>query len=238
MRILIREIDASLQGAERTRAQAAAVEAMLRSSLLQVGLLTDADGHRIGGDDMASRESTQAQEAAAAAPLPARAMGEHGKPYIPALPQFHYNVSHSGRFVVLAASYPDDYKITPQAPAEVGVDIQERRPVRGGIAATAQRFYTREEALMLASLSDEQTASMQEELFYQLWSIKEAYLKCIGVGLTGGMNTFTIEPVGPSRDAGFIRDNESGEVRARYLLISPPDPDYVMAVCTRIEEYI
>lgn len=236
MKILIREIDETLRGAQRKQAQALAVDSMLRSSLLQAGLLTDADGNRIGGDDMASRESTEAAEAAAAAPLPERATSEHGKPYLPALPQFHYNVSHSGRFVVLAASYPDDNKITVQAPGEIGIDIQQMVPVRGGITATAQRFYTPAEAVMLEGLSGEETADMQRELFYQLWSIKEAYLKCIGTGLTGGMNTFTIEPAGAHRDAGLIRDNESGKVTARYLLISSPDPEYVMAVCVAITE--
>lgn len=236
MKILIREIDETLNGTARKAAIDEAKEAMLREVLLQAWLLRDADGQRIGDEDMASRESVLAHEAAEAAPLPEIAVTENGKPYLKDLPQFHYNISHSGKYVVLAATYPDTNSITPAEPAEIGIDIQERRPVRNGIDATAARYYTQEEAAFLAHFdeSSKEQAQTKERLFYTFWSVKEAYLKCMGTGLPGGMASFDMLPSDTYKDAGHIRDRESGRMTARYLLLTPPDPSYVMAVCVRM----
>lgn len=233
MKILIREIDETLPVAERNLAIREAEEGMLRDVLLQAWLLRDAHGNLIGGEDMASRESIQAREAAAAAPLPEILRTEHGKPYIPSLEEFHYNISHSGRFVVLAAVYPDHDTIRPSEPSEIGVDIQEMRSLRDGIDAMARRYYTPEEAAFLTRFQENEPGEreIRERLFYTLWAIKEAYLKCIGTGLTGMMSSFDIEPASAGRDAGVIRDRESGTVKARYLVLSPPDDHYTMAVC-------
>lgn len=236
MKILIREMDEGLQGQERRAAEQAAEQGMLRDVLRLAGLLRDAGGNRIGGDDMASRESQPAIEAAANAPLPEIATTEQGKPYLPDMPDFHYNVSHSGRFVVLAASYMDDHAITPQSPSEVGIDIQEMVPVHEGIDHTAERFFTEEEAAFLKGLAEDtpEHREMKRTMFYHLWTVKEAYLKCMGTGLSAGLSGFALEPSDHYKDAGVIRDRGSGKATARYLLLTPPDPAYVMAVCTRL----
>lgn len=93
-------------------------------------------------------------------------VGEHGKPYI--VDSFiHYNISHSGRYVVLVT-----------AENEVGVDIQEKKAVR--TKNLAIRFFDDKERLVVCSCMDEKT---QEDLFYKIWCRKEAYGKCLGVGL-------------------------------------------------------
>lgn len=236
MKILIREIDENLKGQDRRAAQIAAEEGMLRDVLRLAGRLVDADGAPIGGEDMASRESQTAIEAAANAPLPEITRTEDGKPYLLGMPDFYYNVSHSGRFVVLAASYTDTNSLTPQAPAEVGVDIQEMRPVREGIDHMAARYFTPQEAEFLAALAEDTTEhqEMKQTMFYHLWAVKEAYLKCMGTGIRAGLSGFALEPSERYKDAGVVRDLASGKVTARYLLVTPPDPAYVMAVCTQI----
>lgn len=235
MKILIREIDETLKGDERKQALREAKESMMRSALLQAHLLRDADGNLIGQEDMASRESTAIQEAALLAPLPTAARAEYGKPYLPDLPEFHYSISHSGRYVVLAAIYPDTHAITPSAPAEIGIDIQKRGPVQMGIDAVAARYFTPGEAGFLAHFDekDEKQREMKQHLFYQYWSIKEAYLKCTGQGLTGGLDSFDMESCDCMNDSGVIRDHSSGRITARFLMITPPDPEYVMAVCVQ-----
>jgi len=45
-----------------------------------------------------------------------RAKGEHGKPFFTLQPKIHYNISHSGKYVVCVL-----------AGEEVGIDIQEHR---------------------------------------------------------------------------------------------------------------
>ena len=58
----------------------------------------------------------------------------YGKPYFPFLPDFHYNFSDSGRFVVLAASRK----------GPIGIDLQQIVPVHAGIDRMAARFYKSE----------------------------------------------------------------------------------------------
>ena len=47
-----------------------------------------------------------------------RAKGEHGKPFLTLQPRIHYNISHSGKYVMCVI-----------AGQEVGIDIQEHRKV-------------------------------------------------------------------------------------------------------------
>ncbi len=54
---------------------------------------------------------------------------EYGKPYIPALPDMHFNISHSGRWIVCAV----DSK-------PIGIDIEKMKP---GTIDIAKRFFRR-----------------------------------------------------------------------------------------------
>lgn len=91
---------------------------------------------------------------------------EHGKPYIVGKP-IHYNISHSGQIVV---------QVTAQS--EVGVDVQEKRPVR--MDAIARRFFSKEEWQAYAEANGEEE---RESLFFYIWCRKEAYGKYLGTGL-------------------------------------------------------
>lgn len=99
------------------------------------------------------------------------AVGERGKPYIVGYP-IHYNLSHSGRYVVLVVSEYD-----------VGVDVQECKPVR--MKALAKRFFTRQEQDVIHACNSEEGNGriLQEQLFYEIWCRKESYGKYLGVGL-------------------------------------------------------
>ena len=93
-----------------------------------------------------------------------------GKPYLPDAPDFHFNLTHSGDFTAIA------YGSSP-----VGVDIERIRPdgIRPGIA---QRFFTP---------AEREFASTPEK-FYQVWSMKESYLKFLGTGLAYPLQTFDV----------------------------------------------
>ena len=47
-----------------------------------------------------------------------RAAGEHGKPFLTLQPKIHYNISHSGKYVMCII-----------AGEEVGIDVQEHKKV-------------------------------------------------------------------------------------------------------------
>lgn len=132
----------------------------------------------LGINDLARRE--QARELLAwgaerywgLSPLPQIAAGERGKPWFPACPQRHFNLSHSGKLALCAL-----------ADGEVGVDIQEMRAAWR--PSLVERTCRPEERAWLASLGD------RGEDFAQLWALKESAGKQTGYGL----------PYPPSRQA-------------------------------------
>ncbi|MGN1234728.1 MAG: 4'-phosphopantetheinyl transferase family protein [Christensenellaceae bacterium] len=76
------------------------------------------------------------------------------------------NLSHSNNLAVAAISS-----------ASVGVDIERVRPVSSRVA---ERFFAEEELSCLNALSDQE----RTDLFFRLWTLKEAFLKECGKGLS------------------------------------------------------
>jgi 4'-phosphopantetheinyl transferase len=99
----------------------------------------------------------------------------------------HFNLTHSRGAVALAVS----------GEREVGVDIEERcRQV--DYLGLAERYFAADEARHLASLSEDQRA----EAFFAIWTLKEAYVKGIGRGLTFPLDAFAFD-LNVSRLIGF-----------------------------------
>jgi len=96
-----------------------------------------------------------------------------GKPYLPHHPQFHFSLSHSGRWVVCAVSHDP-----------VGVDVEQPRCTW----EIARRFFHRDELAGLEQLPVEQ----QMEQLNRLWTAKEAFVKAMGRGLTVPLNSFRV----------------------------------------------
>ena len=96
--------------------------------------------------------------------------GAQGKPYLTDVDGFYYNLSHSGRWVVIA-----------YGPSELGVDVQQFRTQ--GTEGIARRFFTVEEQAHLEHQPDD---------FFRIWTEKESYLKYLGVGLTKALNSFSV----------------------------------------------
>ncbi len=96
--------------------------------------------------------------------------GPHGKPFMPAHPHFHFNVSHSGDWVVCGV-----------ADRELGVDVERVATAEMGVA---DRFFAPEEIEVLHGVQDVDRA------FTRLWTAKESYIKCVGAGLSMPLNRF------------------------------------------------
>lgn len=102
-------------------------------------------------------------------------LGENGKPFFPDLPEFHYNLSHSGTQVLCAVS-----------PTEVGCDVETLGEYT---ELLAKRFFHPEEYAALCALS---SADAQAEMFYRLWTLKESFIKATGRGLSLPLNEFSV----------------------------------------------
>lgn len=107
--------------------------------------------------------------------------GPQGKPSLKPMdaaePALHFNLSHSSDLALLA--------ITRVGP--VGVDLEAINPKRD-ILGIAQRFFHPTE---WQTLRDAPT-DHQHELFFDLWSCKEAIVKTRGNGIVSGIDAFAI----------------------------------------------
>jgi 4'-phosphopantetheinyl transferase len=132
-----------------------------------------------------------------------------GKPFILGLPNFHFNLSHSGSWVVCA---------TDRDP--IGVDIELVRPVNIDLA---RLYFSSDEYRSLIG----KTGAEKDQLFFDLWTLKESRLKAKGSGLAIPLASFTIYS-----EQGRIRvlsqdEAEEGVFFKRYEL----GASYKVSVC-------
>ena len=103
-----------------------------------------------------------------------------GKPFIKDRPDFFYNLSHSGQWVVIAFGE-----------SEVGVDVEQIR-MDADIEAIAGRFFSSEEQQYIHAES-----SQSRNRFFEVWAGKESYVKFLGTGLKKSMSSFSILSLEP-----------------------------------------
>ncbi|WP_242277560.1 4'-phosphopantetheinyl transferase superfamily protein [Bacillus cereus group sp. BfR-BA-01446] len=103
---------------------------------------------------------------------------EYGKPFLMNKVneniEVSFSISHSGSWVVAAIS-----------PSKVGIDIEKIVDIDMKIT---EQFFTEEENKSLATIIQEK----QLDYFYELWTLKESYIKTIGEGLSIPLNSFSI----------------------------------------------
>ena len=94
-----------------------------------------------------------------------RAEGEHGKPFLSYRPSLHYNISHSGKYVVCVF-----------AGEEVGIDIQKHKEV----------IYKHMLERMVPSCMTVEILESEDPVraFFTQWVLREAYIKWTGEGLS------------------------------------------------------
>lgn len=99
---------------------------------------------------------------------------EKKKPFLGSHQDLHFNISHSGDWVVAA------FSVKP-----VGIDVEKIRKVNFSLA---DRFFSAEESRLLRNLPLQQRV----DLFFEIWTLKESYLKALGTGLTRPLKSFTV----------------------------------------------
>lgn len=137
--------------------------------------------------------------------------GDKGKPHPEGLNGTHFNVSHSGHWVVVATST-----------AAVGVDVERMRKVPEGVA---YRFFSEPEKQWLDKADNE---FEKAHIFYTLWTLKESFLKAIGKGLTKSLSTFTVQHA-PEGGYELAPDDET---QGFYLKSYSFEEGYKLAACS------
>jgi 4'-phosphopantetheinyl transferase len=142
--------------------------------------------------------------------------GPHGKPHIGATPPLQFNLSHSGDQAILAVGT-----------APLGVDIEQMRSGRP-FTRLADRFFAAVEAQWLHA----QPAASRQRAFYHLWTLKEAYLKALGTGLTLSSQSFSVDAAAdPPRLLQTPPDRAAAASwNLRWL---PAATGYCAALCTQ-----
>lgn len=108
-------------------------------------------------------------------------MNTHGRPYARECDDFYFSLSHSGNYAICAVGSRN-----------IGADIQEWKELKQNLAS---RFFHQEEILYLEQIR--QTSGEEEycRTFFNLWSLKESYIKYTGVGFAQGMQKDNLIPL-------------------------------------------
>lgn len=141
-------------------------------------------------------------------------VNEYGKPLLVNNTGVEFNISHSGKWIVCSI-----YNLP------VGIDIEKIKPIDIGIA---ERFFSKDEVKSLMS----KCIAEREAYFYELWTLKESYIKAIGKGLSIPLDSFTIRIVG-----GNIILHSTNESENYYFKQYCIDKDYKLAVCSSKNEF-
>lgn len=142
----------------------------------------------------------------------------HGKPHAlcpgPVEPPA-FNVSHTSELILIGIGHVQS----------LGVDIESTQRCVDSLGI-AQRYFEPRETAMLRQLPPGQRTSY----FYRLWTIKEAYLKARGVGLSMGLDSIRVEGF---NDAFFHFEvaNDSSCPKSWALESLSLDVDHVGAMC-------
>lgn len=137
----------------------------------------------------------------------------NGKPFLQGHDGIHFNNSHSGRWIVSAISnFP------------VGIDVEFISEMDLSIAS---HCFSRQEFLDLTALDDERS---RRDYFFDLWTLKESYIKAIGLGLSMELSSFTIRKNNHSIQ---LHTSHTDEYTPFFFKQYEVDSQYKMSICTQ-----
>jgi 4'-phosphopantetheinyl transferase len=147
---------------------------------------------------------------------------DYGRPEIanhdPSARQINFNVSHAHGLAVVAVT---------RAPA-VGVDVEEVR-ARPAPLELADRHFAPQEILALQALP----AQRQSDRFYEFWTLKEAYIKARGLGLSIPLDQFRFQFEGERTVHFCAEPSLQGSAESWKFWQFCPSADHVLALCVR-----
>ena len=128
-----------------------------------------------------------------------------GKPSLAEYPHIHFNLSHAKGISACIVSG-----------SECGIDCEQVRKCSQGVM---RRAFTESERALVESLPEDQ----HDLMFTRLWTLKESYVKAIGIGVSYPLNT-----VGFSFSGSSIISTKKDCSFRQYLI---QGGRYVVSVC-------
>lgn len=145
--------------------------------------------------------------------------GDRGRPAIcapRAAATLEFNISHSADLVMLGVT----------AGRTLGIDTESIAAREADIDGLDRYFAPEESAALLALAPDE-----RRRRFFELWTLKESYIKARGMGLAIALDAFRFELTG-ERGLTLRMRPELGDSPDRWRLWQlAPRPGYLAAVC-------
>lgn len=133
--------------------------------------------------------------------------GEHGKPSLAEHPEIMYNMSHANGIAVCL-----------MADRECGVDCEGIRPYRPNVV---KRAFSESEKKLIENAPENE----RDLLFFRMWTLKEAYVKAIGIGISYPLNTVEF-----SFEGNKITTSVKGYKFRQYIL---KNKKFVVSVCIK-----
>ena len=134
----------------------------------------------------------------------------HGKPYLIDYPDFHFSMSYSDTLVLCAAGK-----------LGIGADIEQMRDVNPN---DYREHLSTAEYYPMAALA----AAEQRQRFFELWTLKESYIKMTGEGVHRPLDSFSMQF---SEGRWWLWENGIRN-KELYLQHYHPMPGYIAAVCS------
>jgi len=133
------------------------------------------------------------------------AFGTYGKPSLSDYPDVHYNLSHANGITVCLISG-----------CECGADAEKVRPYRPKVM---KRAFSESEAELVENAPE----SERDLLFFRIWTLKESYVKALGIGVSYPLKTaeFLI------KDNGIVTNAKGFDFR-QYIL---KEGGFVVSLC-------
>jgi 4'-phosphopantetheinyl transferase len=147
-------------------------------------------------------------------------VNEHGKPHVArAVAEWipiSFNLSHTRGLVGCAVT----------ADADIGFDVESIAAARKA-DSFARRYFAPNEVEFL----DRCSTTERSEHLINLWTLKEAYIKAVGQGLSHPLHTFSFA-FRDDDELQFEAPSESNDLMCHFALFAPAD-QYRMAVAVR-----
>ncbi|WP_438348551.1 4'-phosphopantetheinyl transferase family protein [Paenibacillus sp. FA6] len=139
---------------------------------------------------------------------------KNGKPLLHGNDGLHFNNSHSGQWVLCALS-----------DSPVGIDVELISDIDFDIA---EHCFSEQECHDLYAHREDN----RQDYFFDLWTLKESYIKAVGIGLSLPLSSFTIR-----KDDHHILIDTQHAFNNCYFKQYSIDPAYKVSVCSQQDTF-